>query len=139
MYTVNEDTALTVTNVNGVLANDTDGDGDSLTATKVSDPTSGTVTFNSNGSFTYTPVANFQGNATFTYRANDANTSSSVATVTIQVTGVNDPPVAVADTYVVATNGVLNVSAALGVTKNDSDIDGDGLIATIMLSPLTEH
>ena len=139
LYTVNEDTALTVTNVNGVLANDTDGDGDSLTATKVSDPTSGTVTFNSNGSFTYTPVANFQGNATFTYRANDANTSSSVATVTIQVTGVNDPPVAVADTYVVATNGVLNVSAALGVTKNDSDIDGDGLIATIRLSPLTEH
>ena len=45
----------------GVLANDTDADGDTLTATKVGDPAHGTVVLNANGSFIYTPAAGYFG------------------------------------------------------------------------------
>ena len=55
----------------GVLGNDADPDGDPLTAVLVSGPSHGTLTLNANGSFTYTPNANFNGTDSFTYRASD--------------------------------------------------------------------
>ena len=79
------DPALTV-NAPGVLANDTDEDGDALTATKLTDPLHGSVVFNSNGSFVYTPVTGYLGPDSFTYRADDTEPLSSVATVNITVT-----------------------------------------------------
>ena len=89
-YSTNEDTNLTV---NGVLANDTDVDGDNLTAILVSGPASGTLNLSSNGSFTYIPALNFNGVVNFTYKANDGLLNSSVvATVTITVISVNDAP-----------------------------------------------
>ena len=69
-YVATEDTPLTVA-TGGVLTNDTDADHDTLTAIKVSEPSHGTLTLNPNGSFTYTPVANFNGTDSFTYKAND--------------------------------------------------------------------
>ena len=94
-YSTNEDTPLTVT-APGVLANDTDANGNSLTAVRGSGttgPSDGTLTFNADGSFTYTPNANFNGSDSFTYFANDgfAN-SNTAATVTITVNAVNDAP-----------------------------------------------
>jgi hypothetical protein len=68
-YTTAEDTPLTVA-APGVLSNDTDADGDTLTAVKVTDPSHGSVTLNSNGSFTYTPTASYTGSDSFTYKAN---------------------------------------------------------------------
>ena len=65
-----EDTALTVA-APGVLGNDSDVDGDALTAVLVSGPAHGTLTLNANGSFTYTPAANYNGPDSFTYKAND--------------------------------------------------------------------
>ena len=65
----------------GVLANDFDLNGDALTAALVTGPRNGNVTLNSNGSFTYTPNANYSGSDSFTYRANDG-TSGTTATVT---------------------------------------------------------
>ncbi|MFO0901335.1 MAG: Ig-like domain-containing protein, partial [Pirellulales bacterium] len=56
---------------------------------------------------------------------------SNVATVTINVTGVNDPPVAFDDAYPLA-GGALNVPAALGVLANDFDADGTGITASIV-------
>ncbi len=91
-YTTAEDTALTPP-APGVLGNDTDPDGPSLTATLGALPAHGTVTLNANGSFSYTPAANYNGPDTFTYTANDGTTSSAPATVAITVTAVNDPPV----------------------------------------------
>ena len=63
-YSINEDGVLALV-APGVLVNDTDADGHALTAVLVSGPAHGTVAFNANGSFTYTPTANFNGNDSF--------------------------------------------------------------------------
>src|SRR5436189_291976 len=91
-YTTPEDTTLTVT-APGVLANDTDIDGDPLTAILVDSPAHGTLSLNSDGSFSYTPALNYNGPDSFTYKANDGLADSPTnATVSITVTPVNDPP-----------------------------------------------
>ncbi len=91
-YSTTEDQSLTVA-APGVLANDSDADGDPITAVLVTGPTRGTVTLNANGSFTYTPNANANGTDTFTYNANDGQANSSTpATVTITIAAVNDVP-----------------------------------------------
>lgn len=83
-YSTTEDTPLTVV-APGVLTNDTDTGGDTLTAVLVTDVSGGTLVLNADGSFTYTPDANFFGTDTFTYHANDGTLDSNVVTVTITV------------------------------------------------------
>ncbi len=96
-YTTAEDTPLSIA-APGVLANDPpDPDGNTLTAVLETNVTGGTLSLNANGGFTYTPVANFSGNVSFTYRASDGTTTSAPATVTITVTAVNDLPTAAND------------------------------------------
>jgi len=91
-YSTNEDVPLTVA-APGVLGNDSDPDGDPLTAVKLTNPTHGTLTaFGANGSFSYAPGADFNGSDSFTYAANDGTQNSAAATVTINVVAVNDPP-----------------------------------------------
>src|SRR5439155_16353 len=91
-YATAEDTTLTVITP-GVLANDSDVEGDPLSAVLVSSPTHGTLTLNSDGSFTYTPALNYNGPDSFTYKANDGQVDSPTnATVSITVTPVNDAP-----------------------------------------------
>lgn len=90
-YITDEDTTLVV-NPPGVLANDTGGP--SLTTVLVSDVSHGALTLNSDGSFSYTPTRDFNGVDQFTYKAHDSTGDSSETTVTINVTPVNDPPVA---------------------------------------------
>jgi len=129
-YSTAEDSVLTVAAANGVLANDTDIDGDTLTVgapRPVSGPAHGNLTLNANGSFTYTPAANYNGPDSFTYQANDGALNSNVATVNLTVTAVNDAPVAVNDSYSTAEDTSLTVNAASGILANDTDIDGDTL------------
>jgi VCBS repeat-containing protein len=76
----------------GVLANDTDADGDPLGASLVSGPAHGTLALNGDGSFAYTPAADHNGSDSFTYRASDGRADSNVATVSITVAAVNDAP-----------------------------------------------
>ncbi len=138
-YNATEDTVLTVPVGTGVLANDSDGEGDTFTAAVVTAPTAGqgTLSLAANGSFVFTPTANFSGVATFTYRATDsAGAVSSIATATINVAAVNDAPVGVADTYSTDPGVTLNVAAA-GVLANDTDVDGNPLTAVLVsgLSP----
>ncbi|MCX7843915.1 MAG: cadherin-like domain-containing protein, partial [Candidatus Bipolaricaulota bacterium] len=131
-YTTYKNTPLSV-GAPGVLANDSDPDGDALTAELVSGPTQGTLTLNPNGSFTYTPPANFAGTVTFTYRAKDSDGAySSTATVTITVE--NRAPTAQNDSYTTYKNTPLSVSAP-GVLANDSDPDGDALTAELVSGP----
>jgi VCBS repeat-containing protein len=74
-----------VVDLPGVLLNDTDPEGDPLTALLVSDVSNGTLTLNADGSFSYTPDADFTGTDSFTYKANDGELDSDPATVTIIV------------------------------------------------------
>lgn len=90
-YSVNEDAILNVT-APGVLANDSDPNGDPLTAIYVSDLSNGALTLNANGSFSYTPAANFFGPASFSYKASDGAAFSSTVTVSLTVNAVNDAP-----------------------------------------------
>ncbi|WP_157046190.1 Ig-like domain-containing protein [Geotalea uraniireducens] len=83
-YSTNANTTLNQA-VPGVLGNDTDPQGAILTAQLVSGPSHGTLTLNTNGAFTYTPAANYAGNDSFTYMANNGTINSNVATVTITV------------------------------------------------------
>lgn len=87
-YTTAENTKLKVS-APGVLGNDFDPDGDSMTAVLVSSPY-GTVTLNPDGGFVYVPAAGFSGLDNFTYEANDGQLNSNVATVTITVTQSSD-------------------------------------------------
>jgi VCBS repeat-containing protein len=147
--TTTEDTTLTVP-APGVLGNDTDPDGDTLTVTAVgSDPSAvGTqielypsgalLTLNANGSYSYNPNGQFNYLAvgqtatdSFTYTASDGNGGSANATVTITITGVNDPPTAVADSGATTQDVILSVTAP-GVLANDTDPDdGDQANLTV--------
>jgi uncharacterized repeat protein (TIGR01451 family) len=84
-FNLAEDDTLT----GNVLTNDTDAENSPLTAVKLSDPASGALSLNSDGSFTYIPNDNFQGTDTFTYAANDGDLQSAAATVTIVVAPVD--------------------------------------------------
>jgi hypothetical protein len=83
----------------GVLANDTDADGDTLVANLVSGPANGSVSLSADGGFSYTPNTSFRGSDSFTYRANDGVANSNLGTVAITVNNVSLPwlPLLLAD------------------------------------------
>ena len=134
-YVVDEGDVLTVTSVQGVLSNDIDAEGDSLTAILLSQPSRGTVVLDGDGAFTYTPNAGFTGSDSFTYDADDGEFSAT-ATVTIVVSSVNDAPLSVDDQFDAREDQPLDVSAADGVLMNDSDPDGDSLLAQVVSQPV---
>ncbi|MDP9264709.1 MAG: Ig-like domain-containing protein [Chloroflexota bacterium] len=133
-YSTAEDTTLTVV-APGVLTNDTDANGNSLTAVLGVGPIHGSLTLNSNGSFSYTPAANYNGSDGFTYKANDGALDSNTATVALTINPVNDAPVAVNDAYTTDEDTLLTV-AAPGVLANDSDIDSATITAVLVSGPL---
>ena len=121
-----EDTAT-----NGTLVA-TDVDGDSLTYSLVAGAAHGTAVVNPDGTFTYTPAANYFGPDSFTFKASDGALDSNVATVSISVTPVNDPPDAVDDVAIVAEDSSNNL---IPVRDNDTDPDGDALTITAVGIP----
>lgn len=124
-YGTLEDTVLNIA-APGVLGNDSDPDGDPITAQLVTGPTRGTLTLNANGSFTYTPNANLNGPDSFTYNAFDGQVvGATPATVSINVTPVNDAPVfaAGANQSVLEDAGPQTVSPwATGVDDGDPEV-----------------
>jgi hypothetical protein len=86
-YTTTQGSSLDI-NVPGVLDNDTDVDGDPLTAILVTGVLHGTLILNADGSFTYNPSEGFSGTDQFIYQASDGIASSNPATVTITVTAI---------------------------------------------------
>ncbi len=109
----------------GVLGNDTDADGNTLTAVLVSDVTGGTLTLNTDGSFSYTADAGTIADS-FTYMANDGQADSNVATVTIKI---NALPVA--DAQSVSTDE----DVPLSITLTASDADDENLTFAIAAGP----
>lgn len=125
-YVTDEDTTLTVAAAAGVLDNDSDADGDALTAVLVRDVSNGTLTLNGDGSFDYLPDANFNGTDSFTYLPNDGSADGNTVTVELTVNAVNDPPVAVDDTAGVFEDGsTLNLWT--NILSNDTDAENDVL------------
>ncbi len=88
-YVTVEDTPLVQASP-GLLVNDTDADGDGLTTAVAAGPANGTVTVNTDGSFTYTPNRDFAGTDTFTYTVADPAGATDTATATITVTPADD-------------------------------------------------
>lgn len=123
-FSTNEDTTLNVA-APGVLGNDTDVDGPSVTVSAVTQlPTKGSLTLNADGSFTYIPNLDANGTDTFKYRATDGSLLSNEATVTITINAVNDAPVANDDAYSATEDTPRVVSTfAQGLIGNDADVD----------------
>ncbi len=132
-YSTDEDTPL-VQAAPGVLDGDADPDSTStFTADLVTGPSHGTLRLNADGSFVYTPAANYYGADSFTYRASDGTVYTNTATVTLTVNAVNDAPVAGNDGYSTLEDTTLNL-AAPGVLGNDTDVDGT-LTAVLVTGP----
>ena len=92
-YSATLDTTLIISAAAGVLHNDTDPDGDSITVSTYVPPSHGSLTLYTDGSFNYLPSSGYIGTDTFTYYANDGKTDlTSPATVTINVTAPTELP-----------------------------------------------
>jgi hypothetical protein len=118
----------------GLLANDVDLVGGALRAHLVQQAAHGRAWVAADGSFVYRPEPGFQGTDRFRYVARDELEAwSRAATVTIRV-GANRAPVAVTETYTVDEDNILEV-AGPGVLGNDTDADGDGLVAELVGFP----
>ena len=115
----------------GVLANDSDPDGDPLAASLVSGPSHGALSLSSDGSLSYTPALGFNGVDSFVYQASDGALPSPA---TVQISVRNLPPVAVADAYSHSGTGSFDVGAP-GVLANDSDPGHDVLSAQLSQAP----
>jgi hypothetical protein len=111
----------------GVLTNDRDPNGDALAQVRVvRPPANGAVAMNTDGSFVYTPNANYSGADDFEYVVRANGIDSAPTTVIIVVASVDDPPDAIADVYSTPNNVSLTRTAATGVIANDV---GEGALA----------
>lgn len=127
-YTLSEDGFISVSDANGLLANDLDVDGDSVGAVEYSPPLYGIVVARDDGSFSYSPSPNFAGTDSFTYRATDEFGHSTTTTVMLTVNGSPDPPVLYPiGGKVVGEGTTLRFNAA----AFDPDLPGDDLTFAI--------
>jgi CshA-type fibril repeat protein len=126
--TTSEDTPITF----DPRTNDTDANGDALTITAINGtaisattPVTvagvGTFSLNANGTLTFTPVANFNGSPTIAYTVADPSGATSTVTDTLNVTAVNDAPVAVADAVTTAEDTPITFDPR----TNDTDVDAN--------------
>ncbi|WP_269540004.1 tandem-95 repeat protein [Cerasicoccus fimbriatus] len=114
-----EDTAL-----NGTLSG-SDDDGDALAFAAATQPVHGALLINPDGSFTYTPVADYNGPDSFTFKVSDASETSDPALVSLTIHPINDLPTAAVEPFTV------DEDTPTPVTVNASDVDGDTLAAAI--------
>ncbi|QDT97673.1 Ig-like domain-containing protein [Gimesia aquarii] len=113
------------------LSNDTDANGDDLTATLLTTTTNGTLVFGADGLFTYTPNSGYIGTDTFTYQVSDGFSNSNIATVVIEMT--NAAPVATDDSYTLQHD--IKATFGNSVLNNDSDSDNQDLTAVLVAAP----
>jgi VCBS repeat-containing protein len=136
-YQVDEDGVLVVDGgaIKGVLFNDLEVDGQTLTLTQNTNPLHGALVINSDGTFTYTPVGEYFGTDSFTYKVSDGLTEVGPVTVDITVNPINDAPIATADSFTTNEDTTLNVGIP-GLLANDNDIDGPPLSTNLVQGPL---
>src|SRR5678815_4955573 len=122
--TTAEDSAASGT----LAAQATDVEGDALTFSLVTGAANGTVVVNSDGTYTYTPNADYFGPDSFTYKVNDGSLDSNVATVSITVSSVNDAPVASGTSVTTAEDSAASGTLAAQAT----DVEGDALTFSLV-------
>jgi VCBS repeat-containing protein len=130
-YAAKAGAALSVSAAQGVLANDADHNGQSLTAALAANggPAHGTLVLNADGSFTYTPNAGYAGTDSFTYIASDSLSTGTPTKVTLNVAA--GTPVTQAASYAVQAGQILAENAAHGVLAGDADTNGLSLTASL--------
>ncbi|MEJ5992767.1 Ig-like domain-containing protein, partial [Ramlibacter sp. PS3R-8] len=131
----NEDTPVTIAPAT-LLGNDTDPDtGDVLAIAAVGNPVGGTVAIVA-GNIVFTPAPNFTGAATFEYTLSDGQGGTDTATVTVNVTPVQDAPTANANAFATAEDTPVTMTVA-SLLANDTDPDiGDTLTVTGVSNPV---
>ena len=125
--TTNEDAAIS----GSVSFSDIDVPADALVASVVDQPAHGSLVFSADGSYTYTPDANFNGSDSFTYKVNDGTADSGIQTITITVNPVNDAPVALDGS--ITTNEDAAITGS--VSFSDIDVPADALVASVVDAP----
>ena len=140
-YDMDQDTTLNAA-APGVLGNDSDANGDSLTATLVSDVSNGTLVLDADGSFSYEPDPGFAGDDTFTYKASDGTDDSNTVTVTIHVADTEGPEISlllakdllwppnhnliqVGLSYTTSDNGGGTVTSSVAVFSDEDDLTAE--------------
>ena len=119
-----EDNVLTI-HPSELLANDTDPDGDTLLVSAVQDGDHGKVELDGEGNIQFTPEENYSGEATFSYTVSDGNGGEDIATVTLNVSSVNDlPTIDVVNTVTVDEDGSQQF------TYSTADIDSSSVVVT---------
>ncbi|MBC7504930.1 MAG: tandem-95 repeat protein, partial [Sandarakinorhabdus sp.] len=134
-YVLDGGTTLSVPAPTGVLANDSDPEGASLTAQIVAGPSNGQLTLNANGSFTYAPNAGFAGTDSFTYRAQDGSAAPGVATVTLTVRAVPVPEIIVLPPVIVAPPVVVPVPVVVAPVISSSPLSPFAPPSIVATSP----
>jgi hypothetical protein len=124
-----EDTAVNI----DVLANDIDAEEDTLQVTGVTGGASGSTTVEQDGRVTYTPNPNFFGHDSFSYTVDDGEGGTDTATVWMTVYPVNEPPVAVDDSFTVAED---SAGLSYAVLANDTDLESSELWIIDWTEPL---
>uniref|UniRef100_UPI00403B0CAF tandem-95 repeat protein n=1 Tax=Vibrio kanaloae TaxID=170673 RepID=UPI00403B0CAF len=131
-YTINEDGSLTFTDEQ-LLAGTTDIDGDGLSVESVNyEGTDGVFTDNGDGTYTFAPNENFNGNIDLTYDVSDGTDVVS-ANIDVQVVPINDVPVAGSTTYSVEEDGSITLSDAQ-LLANSSDVEGEVFVSDVSYS-----
>jgi Ca2+-binding RTX toxin-like protein len=123
-FSTDEDTALS----GSVLGNDSDLEGP-LSVSLASGPANGSLAFNVDGTFTYTPAADFNGADGFSYIVTDSDGAIASATVIIDVIPVNDPPIVGNEIWAVSTASALALDTST-LLANDADPEGSPLTVT---------
>ncbi|MEN0040353.1 MAG: Ig-like domain-containing protein [Pseudomonadota bacterium] len=144
-YVTAEDTSFSgnaITDASAAGA-DFDGNGDLLTLAPASIGTfataqGGSITLSDDGSFTYDPLANFNGTDSFDYTITDGLLTDT-ATLTFDVTAVNDTPVATQNTYSLAEDGSVSGNAITDAAGSGVDSDADGDTLTLTNSTIGTH
>jgi RHS repeat-associated protein len=140
-YQVESGASLSRNAGDGLLSNDSDFEGDSISAELLTNPSHGNLILNSDGSFTYTPDETFTGNDTFTYRAFDGIGYSTPATVSLIVNAA--PPPFSGGLTVPESLAPGDVGTATFTYQNNSASDKSGILvlvvskAGLLLDPLT--
>ncbi len=138
-YNVNENGSLSIS-APGVLTGNTNVTGNPLSALLINGAANGTVALNPDGSFVYTPNANYSGTDSFTFQATDGTLNSNSATVVLTVKPANLPPITAPDAFSVLENTTLAPSSlvvnAPGLLLTDQNPSGSTLSLFVVNGPL---